>query len=140
MKFKLEHTQEERKQESDRIRAKYPDRIPVICEKTEKSSVQDIDKKKYLVTADLTCGQFVYVIRKRLKLPAEQAIYLFVNGSVCVYVCFCLCCVFVYYVCLVLVFVCLFVYILRKASCCYFLFHTHTHTHTCTHTHMHVCV
>lgn len=32
--------------------------------------------------SDLTAGQFVYVIRKRLKLPAEQAIYLFVNGSI----------------------------------------------------------
>jgi GABA(A) receptor-associated protein len=42
---------------------------------------QDIDKKKYLVPTDLTCGQFVYVIRKRLKLPPEQAIHLFVNGK-----------------------------------------------------------
>jgi len=45
-------------------------------------SPQDIDKKKYLVPSDLTCGQFVYVIRKRLKLPAEKAIFLFVNGSI----------------------------------------------------------
>jgi GABA(A) receptor-associated protein len=44
--------------------------------------VKDIDKKKYLVPADLTCGQFVYVIRKRLKLPPEQAIQLFINGII----------------------------------------------------------
>jgi GABA(A) receptor-associated protein len=43
---------------------------------------QDIDKKKYLVPSDLTCGQFVYVIRKRLKLPSEKALFLFVNGSI----------------------------------------------------------
>mmetsp|Transcript_6748 Transcript_6748/g.11264 ORF Transcript_6748/g.11264 Transcript_6748/m.11264 type:complete len:121 (-) Transcript_6748:408-770(-) len=54
----------------------------VICEKVEKSKVEDIDKKKYLVPSDLTCGQFVYVIRKRLKLPAEKAIFLFVNGTI----------------------------------------------------------
>ena len=42
----------------------------------------DIDKKKYLVPADLTAGQFVYVIRKRLKLAPEQAIYLFINGTI----------------------------------------------------------
>jgi GABA(A) receptor-associated protein len=47
-----------------RIRAKYPDRIPVICEKALKSNLEDIDKKKYLVPSDLTVGQFVYVIRK----------------------------------------------------------------------------
>ena len=32
-----------------------------------------------MVPSDLTCGQFVYVIRKRLKLPAEKAIFLFVG-------------------------------------------------------------
>jgi hypothetical protein len=42
--------------------------------------VPDIDKKKYLVPADLTVGQFVYVIRKRIKLSAEKAIYIFVNN------------------------------------------------------------
>ncbi len=44
--------------------------------------MEDIDKKKYLVPADLTCGQFLYVIRKRLKLPAEKAIFLFVDGKI----------------------------------------------------------
>lgn len=82
MSFKKQHTFEERKAEADRIRSKYPDRIPVICEKTDKSNVADIDKKKYLVPADLSIGQFVYVIRKRLKMPAEQAIFLFVNGTI----------------------------------------------------------
>ncbi len=32
-----------------------------------------------MVPSDLTCGQFVYVIRKRLKLSAEKAIFLFVG-------------------------------------------------------------
>ena len=44
--------------------------------------MKDIDKKKYLVPKDLTAGQFVYVIRKRLNLPPEQAIYLSVNGII----------------------------------------------------------
>ena len=81
-KFKIEHTLDQRKQESERIRAKYPERVPVICEKTDKSNVPEIDKKKYLVPGDLTIGQFMYVIRKRLKLPAEQAIFLFINGVI----------------------------------------------------------
>jgi GABA(A) receptor-associated protein len=38
-----------------------------------------IDKKKYLVPADLTVGQFVYVIRKRIKLSPEKAIFIFVD-------------------------------------------------------------
>lgn len=52
----------------------------VIVEKAEKSDISDIDKKKYLVPADLTVGQFVYVIRKRIKLSPEKAIFIFVNN------------------------------------------------------------
>lgn len=56
------------------------DRPQVIVEKAEKSDIPDLDKKKYLVPADLTVGQFVYVIRKRIKLSAEKAIFIFVNN------------------------------------------------------------
>lgn len=78
--FKQEHDLEKRKAEAARIRDKYPDRIPVIVEKAERSDIPNIDKKKYLVPADLTVGQFVYVIRKRIKLSAEKAIFIFVNN------------------------------------------------------------
>lgn len=35
---------------------------------------------RYLVPGDLTVGQFVYVIRKRIKLTPEKAIFIFVNN------------------------------------------------------------
>ncbi|KNE71069.1 hypothetical protein AMAG_15321 [Allomyces macrogynus ATCC 38327] len=79
--FKDEHPFEKRKDEANRIRQKYPDRIPVICEKVEKSDIATIDKKKYLVPADLTVGQFVYVIRKRIRLSPEKALFIFVNNG-----------------------------------------------------------
>ncbi|PWA44323.1 hypothetical protein CTI12_AA516740 [Artemisia annua] len=79
--FKQEHDLEKRRAEAARIRDKYPDRIPVIVEKGERSDVPNIDKKKYLVPADLTVGQFVYVIRKRIKLSAEKAIFIFVDNA-----------------------------------------------------------
>ncbi|KAJ9512188.1 hypothetical protein QJQ45_012658 [Haematococcus lacustris] len=69
-----------RKAEAARIKDKYPDRIPVIVEKADKSDIPDIDKKKYLVPSDLTVGQFVYVIRKRIKLTPEKAIFIFVRN------------------------------------------------------------
>ena len=71
---------EQRKAEAQRIREKYPDRIPVICEKATQSDIADIDKTKYLVPCDLTVGQFVYVIRKRIKLQPEKGIFIFVNN------------------------------------------------------------
>lgn len=68
------------------IRIKFPDRIPVIVTKAKNSGNADIPdpapgKKyvKYLVPNDLTVGQFVYTIRKRMKLAPEKAIFVFVN-------------------------------------------------------------
>ncbi|KAI8006215.1 Autophagy-related protein 8C-like [Camellia lanceoleosa] len=64
--FKMEHPLERRQAEATRIREKYPDRIPVIVERADRCDIPDIDKKKYLVPADLTVGQFVYVVRRGL--------------------------------------------------------------------------
>ena len=36
---------------------------------------------RYLVPADLSVGQFVYVIRKRIQLPSEKAIFIFVRNT-----------------------------------------------------------
>ena len=82
MNFKCKHTFNERIKESMRVKFKYPTRIPIICEKSIKSNMDTIDKNKYLVQDDITCGQFIYVIRQRLKLPPEKAIFLFVNGTI----------------------------------------------------------
>jgi GABA(A) receptor-associated protein len=81
--FKDSHPVEKRKSEAERIRAKYTDRVPVIVERsTKNSTLPDIDKKKYLVPNDITVGQFMYVIRKRIKLAPEKAIFLFANKSI----------------------------------------------------------
>ncbi|MBN3288709.1 GBRAP protein, partial [Polyodon spathula] len=71
---------EVRRAEGEKIRAKYPDKIPVIVEKAPKSRVAELDKKKYLVPSDLTVGQFCFLIRKRIELRAEEALFFFVNN------------------------------------------------------------
>jgi len=81
-KFKEAHTFEQRKAESNRILKKYTDRIPIIVEKNEKSDIKDIDKKKFLAPPDLTVGQFMYVVRKRINLAADTAIFLFVENTI----------------------------------------------------------
>jgi GABA(A) receptor-associated protein len=72
---------DERKAESARLLVKYPDRIPVIVEKSKTSDVAQIDKCKFLVPKDLSMGEFLYVIRKRIKLQPEKAIFLFCNDT-----------------------------------------------------------
>jgi GABA(A) receptor-associated protein len=79
--FKERHPFEQRCNESKRIREKYADRIPIIVEVAKRSSLPPLDKCKYLVPQDLTVGQFVYVIRKRISLSPENAIFIFVNNT-----------------------------------------------------------
>jgi len=80
--YRSDNSFEKRFNESKGILEKYPNRIPVIVEKFKKcKDIVDIDKNKYLVPEDLTVGQFIFVIRKRLKLTAEKAIFLFINNK-----------------------------------------------------------
>ena len=81
--FKDRHLFHKRLEESTRILKKYPNRIPVICE-CAGGDIPDIDRKKYLVPSDLSMAQFLYIIRKRIKISPEKSIYLFVDGSVIV--------------------------------------------------------
>jgi GABA(A) receptor-associated protein len=80
--FKIQKSFQERLNESKRITNKYQDRVPVICEKSinKSADLPNLDKTKYLVPNDLTVGQFMYVIRSRLKLPANKSLFLIVNG------------------------------------------------------------
>lgn len=73
---------EERLLESTRIVAKFPGRIPVIVEPAKRSrDIPIIDKNKFLVPGDLTVGQFIFIIRRRLTLPAEIALFMFIGGT-----------------------------------------------------------
>ena len=51
----------------------------VIVEKDPKTQIQDIDKRKFLVPNDISVAQFMWIIRKRIQLPSEKAIFLFVG-------------------------------------------------------------
>lgn len=79
--FQKQHSFQKRVAEAERILKKFPDRIPVIVERNPNyKNVPQIDKQKYLVPCDLTAGQFVYIIRKRINLSPEQAIFIFINN------------------------------------------------------------
>merc|ERR1712107_971115 len=80
--YKEEHPFEKRRAEGEKIRRKYPGRVPVIVEKSPKARIGDLDKKKYLVPSDLTVGQFYFLIRKRISLRPEDALFFFVNNVI----------------------------------------------------------
>jgi GABA(A) receptor-associated protein len=82
MEFKAKHSFETRAAEACRIREKFPGRIPVIVERAAKDKLlAPIDKNKFLVPAELTMGQFIFVIRKRITLASEKALFVFCNNS-----------------------------------------------------------
>ena len=78
--FKDKYTFERRLNESSNIVVKYPERIPIIVERFNKS-LPEIDRKKYLAPSDLSVGNFMYVIRKRIKLQPERSLFLFFNDK-----------------------------------------------------------
>jgi GABA(A) receptor-associated protein len=67
-------------EEYSRIHKKYPDRIPVILKKGNRTA-PDIDRNKYLVPKDITFGAFVGVVRQRLKMKPDEALFILANNS-----------------------------------------------------------
>lgn len=83
--YKERYTFEQRKDEATRILEKYPERAPVIVEMSQRGQKNNyfIEREKYLFPKDLTVGQALYALRKRITpiLSSEKAIYLFVNNN-----------------------------------------------------------
>jgi len=107
--YKHEHTLEQRRFESERIRRRYPDRIPVIVQPLLSSSpstsstilstslfrsftssssssscnettLARLENEKFLVPSELSFGQFAYNIRRRLRLRAEHALFFYIGS------------------------------------------------------------
>lgn len=79
--FKQQKTLEERKKEAENMRRKYPDRICMLLSKNHRCQLPDIEKNKFLVPHDLTVGQMLHVIRKRIKITASESIFLFTEQN-----------------------------------------------------------
>lgn len=83
MSFREIYSFQQRQTECINILKKYPDKIPIICEKNyNRTDNPNIDKNKYLVSDNLTIGQFLYVLRKRISIDPNQALYLYINNNI----------------------------------------------------------
>ena len=82
-KFKKDFPEvETRRRNCEKIRNEFPDKIPIICEKDPNpKDLKDIGKNKYLVPNDLTVAQFMFMIRRRIEMDKEKALFLLVNGK-----------------------------------------------------------
>lgn len=72
----------ERLKKSQVILEKYPDRVPLIIQPSKNDrDIYPIDKSKYITPRDLTMLQLQQIIRKRVRFPAEKALFMFVNNK-----------------------------------------------------------
>ena len=80
--YQKKYTFDERLEEASNILKKYPNRVPIIVEKfSEDDDLEDLDKHKYLVPMDISMGKFMYVIRNKINLKPEIALFFHVNET-----------------------------------------------------------
>jgi hypothetical protein len=76
--------QVKRKNQSANIILSYPDKVPIICEKAPGAKINDIDKTKFLVGNELRLIEFIDIIRARLNLEKDSALFIIIGGKHCV--------------------------------------------------------
>ena len=60
--------------------SRFPYRVPIIIEPKCKKA-PPIDKRKYMAPRELTMAQMMFVVRKRLNMRSEQALFFFLNNN-----------------------------------------------------------
>ena len=67
----------------DSIVANYPDRVPILLLCSDRFPIEYYPPRlKFLAPKDLLVAQFMYVIRKSIKLPPEKALFMFFGNSI----------------------------------------------------------
>jgi GABA(A) receptor-associated protein len=66
--------------ESNRILAKYIDKIPVIID-CDKELDAVVKKRKFLVPRDVSASYLISLIRSKLNLNSKKAIFIFCNNT-----------------------------------------------------------
>ncbi len=73
---------EERKNKSSLLLLKYPDKYPIILEKSSKDKyLPRMDKTKLLVSYDMTVANILQLLKKNIKISEHTAIYISVSNK-----------------------------------------------------------
>ncbi|AYV82049.1 MAG: autophagy protein Atg8 ubiquitin-like protein [Homavirus sp.] len=79
--FKMQHSFEKRLKESQRLKERYQNKVPIIVEKADHSILPEIKRSKYLIENDVTIAQLIYLLRSNIQLSSSEAIFLYVDNS-----------------------------------------------------------
>ncbi len=67
----------------EKLRLKHPGSIPVYITKAPNSkNTPEIKKNKFLIPADYTVANVMYIIRKYLDMRSDQGLFLFIHHHV----------------------------------------------------------
>jgi ubiquitin len=81
--FKRSMPFEQRQEQSRKMLAMHPGKVPIIIERADGvTETEQIDRKKFLVPRGMSMGQMACIVRKRLHLPPGAALFLFVCGRI----------------------------------------------------------
>lgn len=78
--FKSAHSAQERMDEAQEALAQ--EKIPIICERAEGSSLADLAKKKYVVSPTMKVGFFSVLIKERIAAQVTEPFFLFIGNRV----------------------------------------------------------
>ena len=79
--FKKQTSLEKRIEQFEKIKKEYPNKIPIILERSQKCSINKIIKTKYILSNELTMSEFIKIIREKLELEPERALFFLANGK-----------------------------------------------------------
>src|SRR5438094_2873999 len=65
--------------EAERVLKKFPDSVPVVVEVAPGRDPVELTRRKFLVPRDLTAGQFMGVLRRRIKIAPTAALFLLID-------------------------------------------------------------
>lgn len=73
--FRTRLTQEQRAREFTRVTTRHPEHVPTILERGDPAAPR-LDREKFLLPPNLTVAQLVYVVRRRLRMGSDEALFL----------------------------------------------------------------
>lgn len=69
------------KQVADQLKELYKDRVPIVITKSLESTLPELVKTKYLVPKQMKIGEFILLIRRKIKVESYQAIFIFTKNE-----------------------------------------------------------
>ena len=77
----LNPDKDKRKEQCRLLLIKEPDKVPIILEKDPLCQLPAIKKTRHLIKKDFTINKFLLIIKRLMKLPQEEALFLAAKGK-----------------------------------------------------------